>query len=180
MATRTIILEAGSIEELMIKARAKNFDMPAGSSGRYEIYGRKFLGICTTPIGFALGTPFVGQRLADYFSPTGMIVTAKGGLGGFGPDCDGFIEWRLPIRMALGDGIVDRLTISVVNAIAPIFTIIRILGWAIGRIKAIFRIVLEEAIALGKSLLPILAVGIALVLAFKAFSSAQGQGKKNS
>ena len=160
MAYRRITIVAGSAQELEQKAAAKNAVLPPGSSGRIEVVGRRSYGVCTAPIGAALATPLIGQQFAQRLAPAGVVITKRGGLGGWGPDCDGYLEFEVPAPM--GQDAVMRAfpVVAIVVVLGAVAATIALLGWAVREIRATIDVVAEAA----GPVFPLVAAGGAVLL----------------
>ena len=135
-----------------IRRKLPALTMLEGSTGRIEVYGQRgFFNICLTPLGPLMGLPVVGQKWAEYLSPAGVDITDRGGLGGFGPDCDAYIDWVVPsgfqgigaradmgqARMAIGPVALVAVLLAGAGALAA-------LAWAIKQIYVAVRAIVED------------------------------------
>ena len=153
MPTRTFT--AASIEDL--QRQVGNLSLPVGSTGRFTLEARRFLGICPIPIGAALKIPWVRTWVAQKFAGDSVVVTGQGSLGGF-PYCDGYINWRVPTNQP-GES-VPVLAIVLVLVVSGLLVAF---GWAIRQITALFRIV-DPNTPGGFLLWGALAVGAAIII----------------
>ena len=139
--TRRLTFVAANANELILKLG--NISILPGSTGRIELQARRVFGVCPIPLGPLIVLPFAGSTWANALSPAGAVVTKRGGIANFGPDCDAFVEWTIPATQAQSAAMSIRLFLLGPLGIA-IGAALGILRWNITRIRLVIDAVVDD------------------------------------
>lgn len=130
---KTYRITATDAEDL--RRQMPNIQLQPGSTGRLEIYARRFLGVCPVFLGQAMAGP-AGEVWARELTGRGFTVTGRGGIGGFlNVACDAYVDFQVApamnqrTRMAFGPVAIVAIALAAAAALA-------FLGWVIDRIVA--------------------------------------------
>lgn len=183
MPIEDLVIEADSLTDFQSQLSAVgNAEFADCETQRIELFGPTVAGVCILPLGSLFLLPGIGSALAGAFTPEGFVVTNFGSLGGiFG--CDAFIEFQtpttggqvpvpcpLPTLAAPGPPLL--VIVAVLLAVIALITVIPgVEDFIIERLRALFRILITAAPAIG---IPFLVAALLFFLA----ASLIGAGKR--